>query len=53
MLDDENNPDLKASLVENIKLSVLLFRDLNNDGILTPEESEDTLILGEGSDEPD
>ncbi len=53
LLDDENNAALKTQIVENIKRSSNLFLDLNGDGILEPDESDDTLVLAEGSDEPD
>lgn len=53
LLDGANNPGLKALLVENIKHSAFLFQDLNDDGALDAEESDDSLILGVGTDEPD
>jgi hypothetical protein len=53
LIDDENNAALKALIVENIIHSSRLFKDLNNDGVLEDDESNDDLVLGEGVDEED
>jgi hypothetical protein len=52
-IDHDDNAGLRSMIVENIKRSARLFKDLNGNGILDPEESDDTLVLGEGADEPD
>jgi hypothetical protein len=52
-IDHENNAPLRALIVENVKQSARLFRDLNGNGVLDEDESDDTLVLGEGVDEAD
>ncbi len=53
LLDAGHHPDLLALVVENVKRSAQLFRDLNGDGMLQPDEETQGLVLGVGVDEED
>lgn len=53
VIDHDENAGLRSMIVENIKHSARLFKDLNGNGVLDGDESDDTLVLGEGADEPD
>lgn len=52
-IDDANNNALLTPIVQNVIHSARLFRDLNGNGILEPEEELPSLVLGEGADEKD
>jgi hypothetical protein len=53
VLDEANNVALWAGVVENVKRSARLFRDLNGDGVLNDNEIDASLVLGVGVDEED
>ncbi|HSA60427.1 MAG TPA: hypothetical protein VLJ37_12175 [bacterium] len=53
VIDDDDNPDLRSIIVENVKRSARLFEDLNGNGILDADEIANSLVLGIGADEPD
>lgn len=50
LIDSENNTTLRELIVENIKGSAQLFRDLDGDGVLGEDELDENLVLGEGVD---
>ncbi len=48
LIDETNNTDLLAIIIENIQLSTRLFGDKNRDGILDGSEQNFEDVLGEG-----
>lgn len=53
LMDDENNTDLRAAIVANIKQSARLYIDLNANGVLDDDETEEGFVLANGEDEED
>lgn len=53
LIDDENNTELRTTIVENIKQSARLYIDLNNNGTLDEQEKGEGFILATGEDEED
>lgn len=53
LMDDEHNTEERTVIIENIKQSARLFIDLNDNGVLDEEETEEGFVLANGEDEED
>ncbi len=50
LIDEDNNEALHAKIVDNIKFSANLLKDLDGDSLLNDSEIDDDLVLAEGED---